>query len=286
MPMGLIKWFCCFLTLWSSSPIFAQENAWSRVAGPLVGRSEVIGGVSHGCLVGAASLLLQGNGYQTMKPQRRRYFGHPVLIEFVKAMGQRAAQRGDHLLIGDLTQPRGGPMSYGHRSHQSGIDVDIWFWQPPSPINATQQAELSMVSFAQLGAAQVTSTWGRPQRDALFDAATDPRVERIFVNPVIKQHLCRTEREPRWLYKVRPWGGHDGHFHVRLHCPDDSPRCISQAPLNPREIGCDRDLDQWVTEIQQAILNPRTPRPSVPRPARPATPLPSECQAVLRGQLP
>jgi len=27
----------------------------------------------------------------------------------------------------DLGQPRGGPTLSGHRSHQSGLDVDIWF---------------------------------------------------------------------------------------------------------------------------------------------------------------
>jgi murein endopeptidase len=29
------------------------------------------------------------------------------------------------LLIGDMSQPRDGPMLYGHSSHQIGLDVDI-----------------------------------------------------------------------------------------------------------------------------------------------------------------
>jgi penicillin-insensitive murein DD-endopeptidase len=41
------------------------------------------------------------------------------------------------LLIGDMAQPRGGPMITGHESHQIGLDADIWLtpmpdrWQGP-----------------------------------------------------------------------------------------------------------------------------------------------------------
>ncbi len=280
-----------FFMLWGgalglvSLTAMGQENAWSRLSSPLAApRAEVIGGVSHGCLVGAATLPLDGVGYQAMKPQRRRYFGHPQLIAFVKNLGKQAQGRGDHLLIGDLAQPRGGPMSYGHRSHQNGLDVDIWLWQPTKAIDQNQRQRRDMTSFADLAAARVTPQWSTAQRQALFDAATDPRVERIFINPVIKQHLCRTEANPRWLYKVRAWPGHDGHFHVRLRCPSDSPRCDSQPPLDPQAVGCDADLDRWVAEIQEAIRNPPPARPAVP--ARPKPTLPDACAAVLQGRLP
>src|SRR5258708_23548157 len=48
-------------------------------------------------------------------------------------------------------------------------------------------------------------------------AARDPHVERIFVNAAIKKALCRdTDPDRSWMNKVRPYWGHDYHFHVRL----------------------------------------------------------------------
>ena len=43
--------------------------------------------------------------------------------------GKRVGWNG--LLIGDMSQPRGGPMLNGHSSHQIGLDVDIWFTPMP-----------------------------------------------------------------------------------------------------------------------------------------------------------
>ena len=35
--------------------------------------------------------------------------------------------------VGDMAQPRGGPLPFGHASHQTGLDVDIWFTLTPRP---------------------------------------------------------------------------------------------------------------------------------------------------------
>ena len=32
-----------------------------------------------------------------------------------------------------MGQPRGGPLPYGHASHQTGLDVDIWLDLSPKP---------------------------------------------------------------------------------------------------------------------------------------------------------
>jgi hypothetical protein len=39
---------------------------------------------------------------------------------------------GKGLYIGDISQPRGGPMTSGHASHQIGLDADIWMLPPRS----------------------------------------------------------------------------------------------------------------------------------------------------------
>ncbi|HCB13842.1 MAG TPA: penicillin-insensitive murein endopeptidase, partial [Gammaproteobacteria bacterium] len=75
--------------------------------------------------------------------------------------------------------------------------------------------------------------WSPYYRDALKLAAQSPRVERIFVNAIIKQALCDSETDRAWLNKVRPWWGHDAHFHVRLACPPDSGQCKPQQPIPP-----------------------------------------------------
>jgi penicillin-insensitive murein endopeptidase len=111
-------------------------------------------------------------------------------------------------------------------------------------------------------------------------AAEHPDVARIFVNAAIKDHLCRTapEDDRAWLRVVRPWWGHDAHFHVRLSCPPDSPGCVDQDPPPPGD-GCDASLAWWFSD---EALNP--PKPATrPKPKPPLTlaDLPPACADVL-----
>lgn len=269
------------LVLFGSLPALAG-NGWSEVSYPLAGPPQVIGAYNAGCIAGAVALPLVGEGYQVMRVSRNRYYGHPVLVAFLERLGQQAAARNSRLLVGDLAQPRGGPMSSGHRSHQSGLDVDIWFLQQPI------SRVLSRSDLEQLGApTMIRATqgtvdrmqWSPRQRDMLKLAVQAPEVERIFVNAIIKQALCDSETDRSWLDKVRPWWGHDAHFHVRLACPPDSEQCQPQKPLPPGD-GCDADLARWVEEIRQAALSPKPyKKPEPPS----AEQLPAACSAVLYG---
>ena len=96
-----------------------------------------------------------------------------------------------------------------------------------------------------------------PQHHAIIRAAADdPGVERIIVNAAIKKAMCREAGHDRyWLRKVRPWYGHNYHFHIRIACPKDSPECKPQDPT-PESDGCN-DLAYW---FQDKILNPPTTR--------------------------
>ncbi|HXH04331.1 MAG TPA: penicillin-insensitive murein endopeptidase [Candidatus Competibacteraceae bacterium] len=262
----------------TAAPLHA--NGWSRVRDPLPGRPQVIGSYTAGCLAGATTLPLEGQGYQVMRRSRNRNHGHPQLIALIQRLGAAAAARGATLLVGDLAQPRGGPMPSGHRSHQLGLDGDIWLLAgPPQGLSLQDTEELPAPSMVDAVAVKVTARWTRYQRDMLKLAASQPEVERIFINPVIKLHLCRSESERDWLRKLRPWWGHDAHFHVRLACPPGSPRCEAQQPV-PAGDGCDADLLNWVKEQRQAALHPQPPRP--PQPSRPVL-LPTACNAVLAG---
>ncbi|KAB2934424.1 MAG: penicillin-insensitive murein endopeptidase [Candidatus Contendobacter sp.] len=271
-----------FLLL-STSILPAQAgNGWSTVGYPLVGPPRVIGSYAAGCIAGAVALPLVGDGYQVMRPSRNRYYGHPALAAFVERLGRRTAANGDRLLIGDLGQPRGGPMPNGHRSHQSGLDVDVWFLQQPRDrlLSRADVERIDMPSMIRPAEGTLNdSRWSLRYRDTLRQAALAPEVERIFVNPIIKQSLCYSEADRRWLEKVRPWWGHDAHFHVRLACPPGDDLCKPQKPFPPGD-GCDADLAHWVRDIVQATLSPKPYRkPEPPSADR----LPAACEAVLYG---
>lgn len=270
---------CCAL-LGTALPSYAAPP-WSAVREPLPAAPQVIGSYAAGCIAGAEPLPWVGAGYQVMRSSRHRYFGHPHLIELVQTLGRQAQMQGYRLLIGDLSQPRGGPTPSGHRSHQSGLDVDVWFLQQPANriLSAAETEQITMPSMVRITEGVMHPRWGARQREVLKQAALAPQVERIFVNAIIKQELCNTESDRSWLRKVRAWWGHDAHFHVRLVCPADSPQCTPQKPL-PYDDGCGLEISNWVRDIVNAARAPQTWRK--PRPPS-AERLPAACQAVLQG---
>jgi len=248
-------------------------RTWSEVARPTLGQAAAIGSAAAGCVAGAVELPLQGAGWQVLRPQRNRFWGHPATVAFVERLGgAAAAEQLGTILIGDMGQPRGGPMSSGHASHQNGLDVDIWFRLPIRPLSPTEIAapsETAVVTLAGLDRARWT-----PAHARLVElAARSPEVDRLFVNPPIKAELCRTAGHDRaWLAKVRPWWGHEEHFHVRLSCPPGSGDCTPQKPV-PDGDGCGAELQSWLTK-------PTLPSPP-DRPNHRNPTLPAACAEVL-----
>src|SRR5437016_1510186 len=91
------------------------------------------------------------------------------------------------------------------------------------------------------------ATWTPQHRRMLEVFAREPGVARIFVNPTIKRALCREAGPDRdWLTKIRPWWGHNYHFHIRVSCPYGQAECRSQALLPPGD-GCGKELAWWFT---------------------------------------
>ncbi len=254
---------------------------WAKVTQPTYGIAQSIGTYTAGCLSGAAILPTDGTGYQVMRLSRHRYYGHPNLIQFIQNLGQSAyTQQLGTLLIGDLGQPRGAPMVSGHRSHQTGLDVDMWFLLSPEantrPLTHTEREKWSAPSVL-LGKSDDIDLrhWSIANEQILELASRMPEVDRIFVNPSVKRHLCNQAGGKRdWLRKIRPWWKHDDHFHVRLKCPIDSKDCQNQDPL-PQGDGCDAKLDWWFS------AEAKNPPPSpITEPVEPI--LPVLCDAVLK----
>jgi penicillin-insensitive murein endopeptidase len=256
-----------------------QATPWAEVAAPSAGPAQVIGGVSNGCIGGADALPETGPGYVSIRRYRNRYYGHPELLRFVEDMGRAQQSRGERLImIGDLSQPRGGRMPSSHRSHQNGLDVDIWFTLADSPAAAKRLMDnrSDPQSMVQPGGRSVGAAWGPAQRSLIESAARHPDVDRIFVNAAIKQALCRDadSADRDWLRKIRPWWNHDAHFHVRLRCPAGNPDCESQAALTG-DAGCGEDLAWWLSD---EALKPSKGSGA----AKPEPPMPQRCSALLR----
>jgi penicillin-insensitive murein endopeptidase len=214
-----------------------------------------------------------------MRLSRERRFAHPELVAFVERLAATLRADGHPgLLVGDLAQPRGGPMTSGHRSHQSGLDADIWYLPaPPERLGRDRRETMSAVPLVTPGTLELDA-----ERFAAFDtaavlraAAGDPAVARIFVHPVVKRALCRrVDGERAWLRKVRPWWGHDHHFHVRLACPAGEPACVEQDPPPPGD-GCDATLAWWFTD------EPWAPADAEPRAPLTLAQLPARCAALV-----
>ena len=217
-----------------------------------------------------------------MRLSRNRNWGHPSLIRFLERLSKKGAKVGwPGLLVGDMSQPRGGPMLTGHASHQIGLDADIWDRpMPPRELTRQEREEMSSTLVVAENRREVDPKAWTPAHLAIIKtAAEDPVVERIFVNAAVKKTMCQEAGADRaWLQKVRPWYEHDYHFHVRIACPADSATCTHQPPA-PVGDGCAaKDLDWWFGD---AVLHPKpSPQPAKPHYAKMAD-LPAPCRQVL-----
>ena len=251
-------------------------------------RAEPFGSYAKGCLAGGVQLPETGPTWQAMRLSRNRNWGHPEAIDFVQDLSRFAArQRGwSGLYIGDISQPRGGPMLSGHRSHQIGLDIDIWM-RPANNLRLSRshRENISSISLRRAEGAYVNDNWTPQHHAILREAARDRRTARIFVFPGAKVWMCNNETGNRaYLRKIRPWWGHHYHFHVRLKCPRGARGCKDQA-APPRGDGC-AEAQEWVNNI----LNPPPPKPRDPNAPAPKprreyvlADRPRQCASVLQS---
>ena len=263
----------------------AAAADWSTVTTPAPGPTQSIGFYSAGCLQGAVALPFDGPGYEVIRISRDRYWGQPVMLQYIQDLAAKVRAAGQApLYIGDIGQPRGGPALNGHASHQIGLDADIWLTpMPDRKLSREDREEMSAVMMVRDDRLDVDPRVFTPGHVlVLRDAAREPAVQRIFVNPAIKKALCREAKgDRRWLSKIRPWWGHDYHFHIRMRCPPGSPACEGQKPQTEGE-GCKpSDLAFW---FKDSVLHPKPPpKPPKPRPPMTLAQMPAACKTVLNA---
>lgn len=262
-----------------NDPTLPAKELFGRRTAPASLQARSIGSYARGCMAGAAAIPVDGETWQIMRLSRNRNWGHPQLIALLQRLSARipSINGWPGLLIGDISQPRGGPMITGHASHQIGLDADVWLTPMPNRrLSRLEREEMSATNMVRSDWLDIEPSVWTPQHTALIRAAASERsVARIFVNPAIKKALCREAGQDRgWLSKVRPMFGHNYHFHIRIACPAGDSTCSDQDPP-PRGDGCGEELARWFTP---EMLHPK---PGKPRPPLTMAQLPEECRRVL-----
>ncbi len=178
-----------------------------------------------------------------------RFYGTWELVQLLERAARRVAFRmpGSKLSLGELSGKEGGRID-GHRSHQSGRDVDIGFY------TLTDGRPRYTYAFAGIDA---RGKGLAPNGYLRFDDArnweliakllsdAEARVQYIFVAKHLRDRLltqaARTGAAPSLLERakaalVQPAHGHPhkNHFHLRIYCaPADRGICKDQAPYWP-----------------------------------------------------
>ncbi len=272
-------------------PVLAAKQLFGTVKTPAPMAARAVGWYAKGCLAGGKPLAVDGPGWQVMRLSRNRNWGHPDLVALLERLARETTEHKEWsgLLVGDMSQPRGGPMTSGHASHQVGLDADIWLTpMPDRKLTKREREDMSAVSMLANAGSVDPKVWGDGQVKLIKRAASYSSVERILVHPAIKKALCEAAGTDRtWLSKVRPYFGHYYHFHIRIGCPKGSSNCQHQPPV-PTGDGCDAELKDWLKKVAPKPKPPVTAEPPA-KPAKPAPPkpqltladLPQDCRTVL-----
>ena len=261
----------------SVGPGTPAKELFGRKPKPASLEARAIGFYSRGCLAGGQALPIDGRTWQVMRLSRNRNWGHPKLIAFLEQLSAKVPgiNGWPGLLVGDIAQPRGGPMITGHASHQIGLDADIWLTPMPNrKLSRADREEMSATNLVRRDRLDIDpSAYTLAHLKLIKAVSQEPEVARIFVNPAIKKAFCRDAGHDRgWLAKVRPIWGHNYHFHIRLSCP--AGECRDQDPV-PGGDGCGAELDRWFT--QEMLF----PGPGAPPAPVLMSQLPAECRKVL-----
>lgn len=273
----------------AAGPVIEAKAIFGAMSTPAPLEPRAVGFYSRGCLAGASPLPIDGPAWQAMRLSRNRNWGHPDLITIIEKLAKdgKANDGWPGLLVGDISQPRGGPMLTGHASHQVGLDADIWLTPMPKR-RLTHKERETLAATSMLGPDKVhvdPKIWTPAHASIILRAASYDKVERVLVHPGIKKALCaQPGADPKALAKIRPYWGHHYHMHIRIACPQNSAHCKPQWHVRP-DTGCGKEVDTWIARLQRPKPPPQ-PNAKPPPPRRPGltlAQLPRECRDVVEA---
>ncbi len=269
----------------STSPAVPAKELFARKPTPFPGPARSIGFYSHGCLAGAAPLPINGPAWQVMRLSRNRNWGNPKLIAFLERFANNAKKVGwNGLLVGDMSQPRGGPMLSGHASHQVGLDADIWFTPMPNHVLSREEREFT-------SATQMVARKSARRRSQGVDARTyRARPDRSAGSR--RRRASSSMRRSRKRCAARlgriatgcPRCGRGGGTITISTSASPVRRAAPSASRSRRPgpgDGCGHELDFW---FKESTLHPKPPLvPPKPKPPLTLAGLPPACRQVVDG---
>ena len=252
---------------------------------------KAVGFYSKGCLAGGRKMPITGPAWQVMRLNRNRNWGHPALVALLQRLAVESKADGwNGLLIGDMSQPRGGPMLTGHASHQTGLDTDVWLTPMPKRVLTYKERKEMSATLMVLDRKRINpKRWTNRHNRLIRRAASYKEVQRIFVHPPIKKALCdwsKGQADRSWLKKVRAYYGHNYHFHIRMRCPEGQKGCKAQVEPAPKDgTGCGAELAYWMSDKPWRPAKPRKPgKKPKPRKQKMLADLPAQCRTVITAQ--
>jgi penicillin-insensitive murein endopeptidase len=101
-----------------NDPKLGAKELFGRVTSPAPLMTHSIGFYAKGCLAGAVALPINGETWQVMRLSRNRNWAHPDMVALLERLAVKAHEVAGWpgLLVGDMSQPRGGPMLTGTRA--------------------------------------------------------------------------------------------------------------------------------------------------------------------------
>src|SRR3982075_662717 len=174
-----------------ADPKIGAKELFGRKVLPAAMPTRVVGFYAKGCIAGAEALPINGDTWQVMRLSRNRNWAHPNLVALLERLSGKAHKDAGWpgILVGDMSQPRGGPMITGHASHQVGLDADIWLTPMPNrKLSRNEREEMSAVMMVRADRLDIDPTaWSPSHLLVIRAAAQEPRGGRVFVKAAIKK---------------------------------------------------------------------------------------------------
>lgn len=215
-----------------------------------------IGFYSSGCLDSAHTLSGYETGLLKLFVERDRGYGNRDMVRLLTELGHAyyadwlshstPEQTFERIQVGDVSAKGGGPLTR-HASHQNGLDVDVVYLRRDHRETSPKRGAGASFDEFFVKRGRVTPNFDLERNWWMFRWLWNSgQVDRIFIAPEIKRLFCKNAaslaardnyERAEVLRVLRPYAGHEDHYHLRLKCPTGNSKCVAQAAL-PKGSGC------------------------------------------------